>query len=280
MFKLDIKGVFKLKMDKADFVILTVFFLMLFSLIGVVAQRDFSDAVQGHPISEVDFSEGEANDDLLMGDNDIIDVESFYSESINSETVYTEELTNRYMEIHEQVWFPEPEEVLVPPGIIMPFVSEECPEGWSNLDVSEGKVLVGYEEDGDPDGFGTFFGEYDEGRTVEILEENMPDEEFEGVTGEPLMGGEWEYEKPSWRTTYLDVEPNLGSHRLRNDRTYGELVDGHYHEIEADIGMGYEITNLQPYINVLYCVKDSYDHPQQESDFDEIPETSDVGGGN
>ncbi len=280
MFEIDIKGVFKLEMNKADFVILTIFFIVLFSLIGVVAQKDFSDAEQGHPISEIDFSEGEANDDLLMGNNDIIDIGTLYSENISSNTIFAEELTNRYMEIHEQVWFPEPEEVLVPPGIIMPFVSEECPKGWSNLDVSDGKVLVGYDEEGDSDVFGTFFGEYEGNRTVEILEENMPDEEFEGVTGEPLMGGEWDYYKPSWRTTRLDVEPNLGSHRLRNDKTYGEVVDKHYHEIEAEIGLGHEINNLQSYINVLYCVKDSYDHPQEKTDFEGVPDTEKVGGGN
>lgn len=232
-------------------------FLMFFSLIfivsilGVLAEPNFNNVYQGHPLFEIDFSEGEANDDLAMGGQNIENVQELVSNNIESVSFDSEHIDVDELVINEEVNFPEPGQVEFPSGAVFPFALEECPDGWRNMDESEGRVMVGVDGDSDVLEVG---GE----REIGLEVENLPEGSLNAFTEE--VSGDLYYEHNDFSAdgpTSLDGWLISGPRVWRSVSQTDHLDGSHTHDIEFDAaGDGVSISNLQPYLTVNFCEKE------------------------
>ncbi len=250
MIKIDTKF-FSVELDtKYVFMMLFSLFLII-SLYGVVAEPNFNDVFQGHPLFEIDFSEGEANDDLSMGGHNIESVNELVSNHVESGSLDSDNIDVDELIIEENITFPEPGQVEFPSGAVFPFAMKDCPKGWSNLSESEGRIMVGLDDNSDILDVG---GEKNVGLEVE----NLPNGSLNAFTED--VSGDLYYKHNDFYAdgpTSLVVYPVSGPRVWRSIRQTDQMDGSHTHDIEFDAaGDGVEISNLQPYLTVRFCVKE------------------------
>ena len=278
MFDFKISDKVSLKMGKFEAVFLMFTVLVMFSVVGVFAETPLD---QLHPLYEIDFSTGEANDNLDMDNHDILDVDSLIANYVESIDVESESITSDVVTVSEEMKFPEPSQVRFPPGTVMP-MADECPPGWEEFDEGQGRVLAGLKE-GD-DQFGSLLGIGGEDE-VDLGVENLPEMTLTGRTEESDM--DVSYRKADLSSTsrarnpYASIPPapRLGPDAYTPDSDTTDIGHSHIHPIEIDMGEGEGLKNKMPYFNVEFCVL-NYEPPQEMYDggyeFDSMPDTEEM----
>ena len=278
MYNLELSDKVTLKMGKFETVFLLIVFLTVFSIIGVFAETPLD---QSHPLYEIDFSTGEANDDLGMSDYDIRDVDSLIADYVESINVESESITSDIVNVSEEIKFPEPSQVRFPPGTVMP-MADECPPGWEEFEEGQGRVLAGLREGDDQFGSLLGIGGKDE---VNLSLENLPEMTLTGRTEESDMDVSYRKADLSYtsraRNPYASIPPfpRLGPDAYTPDDDTTDIAHSHIHPIEIDMGEGKGLNNMMPYFTVEFCVL-TYEPPQEMYEggyeFDSLPETEEM----